>query len=146
MKAYEFIKREIDVNIEGITLLSIEEAEELPQTVRVCEESWWLRTPGDGSDCAAVVRSGGSVDYIGYDVYDCFAAVRPALKIANIKAYRPYEDKLEVFRINWIYIGDNLWLAEEPIFHSEFDEESNNYEKSEIKKELEDWLKKREIT
>ncbi len=42
---------------------------------------WWLRSPGFGSDCAAIVGSDGSVHSHGYDVDNDNNAVRPALWI-----------------------------------------------------------------
>lgn len=40
---------------------------------------WWLRTPGEHNGCAADVRSGGAINYEGYDVFSSNFSVRPAL-------------------------------------------------------------------
>ena len=42
---------------------------------------WWLRSPGGGSNGAALVSDVGSVDCNGFDVYFDLDAVRPALWI-----------------------------------------------------------------
>ena len=42
---------------------------------------WWLRSPGFVNFYAAIVLSGGSVDYSGYDAVDDSNFVRPALWI-----------------------------------------------------------------
>ena len=40
---------------------------------------WWLRSPGDSSNIASIVGSGGGVYSVGYDVNYKFISVRPAL-------------------------------------------------------------------
>ena len=43
--------------------------------------AWWLRSPGSHQTLAADVTHDGSVNYIGYNVYYFYDAVRPALWI-----------------------------------------------------------------
>ena len=73
-----------------IFLLSIQEANQYFSSDRdrkCCVEGddsacwWWLRSPGDDSDCAATVSPGGSIDNNGYAFDDADFAVRPALWI-----------------------------------------------------------------
>lgn len=68
--------------------------------------------------------------------------VRPALIIPELEDLdlEKYKDSVEIFGLEWIYIGNGMVLAEKPIFESIFDEESTNYETSEIKQKLENWL------
>ena len=42
---------------------------------------WWLRSPGDGQNYAAIVSNDGDVHEYGFDVYSIIYAVRPALWI-----------------------------------------------------------------
>lgn len=130
------------LKIEGITLLSTEEAKALPETIRACGDWWWLRSPGFYSDVAASVIIGDSVYGYGSDVGSGSGAVRPALIIPELEDLdlEKYKDSVTIFDGEWIYIGDGMVLAEKPIFYSRFDPISNNYETSEIKQKLEDWL------
>ena len=78
--------------IKGITLLSVEEAENLlTEEQRKCTYNgerccWWLRSPGDDQDAAAFVDIDGSVLYFGYSVNYAYDCVRPALILSNLKS------------------------------------------------------------
>ncbi|MBR1532084.1 MAG: hypothetical protein IJ643_08510, partial [Eubacterium sp.] len=65
-------------------LLSKEEANELPQNVRMCATTngskWWLRSPGAFNLEAAVLCGDGKVDSMGDGVKTAYG-VRPALKL-----------------------------------------------------------------
>ena len=55
----------IDLDIQGITLLSIDEAKQLPRKVLAASDWWWLRSPGYYSIDAAFVHFGGYVYGLG---------------------------------------------------------------------------------
>ncbi len=72
-----------DVSVTGakLYLLSIDEANNVPENVRKFSCNWWLRSPGDDDNLAAFVDGGsGYVDNHGNIVYLEFG-VRPALKL-----------------------------------------------------------------
>ena len=76
-----------NLKITGATLLSIEEAENLlTMEDRKYHCWWWLRSPGNLSDYAALVHRVGDVSYFGYGVYDVDYCVRPALQISNLQS------------------------------------------------------------
>ena len=69
-----------------------------------------------------------------------FYGVRPLLitniKSENLKLY----DICKIFDINWYYIGEGKFLCQDIVDYSMFDLESNNYEKTYIKKYVDYWL------
>ena len=63
-----------------IYLLSLDEAENVSKDIRADGSWWWLRSPGNGRDCAAGVYSDGSLSTLGRRV-DFESGVRPALNL-----------------------------------------------------------------
>ena len=128
-----------------IFLISIEEYEKYKKHIPYINSWWWLRSPGFYSNCAAHVVNDGSVSNYGNDVFLSNDAVRPALKISN-----PEFDPLKIgerfvkYSFPWIKIDNNLAIAEVLIAFRRFDKESNEYETSEIRQFLKDWLKGRD--
>ena len=148
MKAKKFIitKKEIDIDIEGITLLSIEEYEKCKDIIPKINDWWWLRSPGYDSRSAANVSNDGSVFSFGDFVCNDFYAVRPVLiyKSSNLQN----GDKIKFADYCWTVISENMMLCDEVIGHTCFRndwlaDDSNDYEKSDIKVWLEDWLEKK---
>ena len=76
---------------------------------------------------------------IGLAVNRIIGGVRPALKISNLPKLET-GDLVEAFGLNAQYIGDRKILLCEPIFNSLFDKQSNDYDKSEVKKKLDEWF------
>ncbi len=130
------------LNIEKISLLTIEEAKGLPEKIRWYDDWWWLQSEGGECNHAAIVLDNGSINSYGIYVDNEFA-VRPVLTISNLDCWN-----LDVG--NWVYIqgkvyvyiGDNrvLYDDDEEIVRHRFDKESNNYEQSEIKQIVDRWL------
>lgn len=122
-----------------IFLLSAEEYEEYKDVIPKFDCWWWLRSPGDDSFDAAYVCCDGSVyhDDVIYDDY----CVRPVLRLKSCN----FPIGLRIIKHNfpWIVIDGDLAIAEVPIATHRFDEKSNNYETSEIRQFLLNWIKNR---
>lgn len=123
-----------------IFLLSIEEYKKYHDRIPHINCWWWLRSPGDYSDFTAGVDDDGSIYFDGYRVDYDDGAVRPVLRIAH-----PEKIGMRIVQYDfpWIVIDKNLAIAEVPIVFHRFDNKSNNYENSEIKKFLNDWIERR---
>jgi len=132
----------IDKNdIEGITMLSVEEARKLPQWILADGNRWWLRSSGRDRYDAAGICGDGSILSLGRPIRDAGAYVRPAIKI-NVRPYLPLmigETVLILGRLAQ-FVGNDAVLLCESIGCHRFDEKCNDYEKSEIKVYLEGWL------
>lgn len=132
-------------DVTKIELLSIEEANEIPNWIRANCSWWWLRSPGLRQGSAAYVDLGGSVDCRGGNVSIDYAYVRPALTIKNLDSFNlKIGETIEVGELIAQYIGDNKVLPCKSIGDHRFDSTSNDYEESEIKKYIEDWLTERQ--
>lgn len=130
MEEIKIKKFDID-EVDEITLLSVEEAEKIPDSVRACGKWWWLRSLGDCQNYAAIVHYDGYVYRGGYDVDIDGRAVRPAFRINNLKS--EIGEPVRVSKIWCTVIDKDLVLANHPICNHRFDEKSNNWETSEIK-------------
>lgn len=145
MKVKRYIEQEIELDIEGVTLLSVEEAKKLPEDILSCGYWWWLRSPGYNDGSAAVVLHYGTVREHGFRVNRVDGAVRPAFIISSIEsANLKFGDKIKIMGIEATVISDKLALADEPVGHTYFRKDfkapdANDYEKSDIKTWLEDW-------
>ena len=120
-------------------LLSIEEYEKYKEIIPKCKTCWWLRTPGYYSNYASCVLYNGNVNYNGNNVNYYYNGVRPALKS---EIFKEVGKKYSVGTFSFTCIDENLGIATVPISFNMFDDESNNYEKSYIRKWLIDWNKK----
>ena len=137
-------------DIREITLLSIEEAEKVPQELRMLEENgylcwWWLRSPGYDSRHAASVNRDSSVYYNGDHVGTVDICVRPALKTENLSFDLKKFEKAKMFGHTWTAVTKDLVLCDDSLgkmaFRKDYDTpNANNYEKSDIKAWLGDWL------
>lgn len=147
MKVEKIITVFEDLEIEGVTLLSKEEANHLltPEE-RIHNGPCWLRTPGNLSDCACYIDSIGYVDNDGLDVDYCYGIVRPALKINIAHADLIIGDKF-LFRGNeFKIISPTLaWMCHTDIGKHVFRKnakanDANNYEASDVKKFVDEWF------
>lgn len=136
--------KDVQLDVEGITLLTKEEVEALPVDIRKCYEYWWLRSPGHYyNEAAFVFGEYGDVDRLGYSV-DEELDVRPALRV-NLKSTNlQIGDKVAVFGYVWTVITENLILCDDIVGESPFRKDryasdANKYEASDIKKWLEQW-------
>lgn len=131
-------------DVGGVTLLSGRKAGMFPSYVRAYSTWWWLRSPGYSSNFAAFVFSDGDVFGNGEDVSFSNGAVRPALLLNIQSSNLNNGDTIKVFDHNW-YFQDNLaLLMDEPLTKMPFNADvskGNDYETSDIKEWLDNWLK-----
>lgn len=154
-KKYEELGKEIErlkkeqetVGFRGdpIFLLSKEEYEKYRDRIPKLGWFWWLKSSGYGSYNAMYVGSDGYVSDIGVSVGNDNVLVRPALRISNLKSFNSGGKNKIVFNgVTWVKIDENLYISELPIDFRRFDEESNNYETSEVRKFLLNWFEERQ--
>lgn len=124
--------KQFDISeIDEITLLSIEEVEKIPQSIRACGRRWWLRSPGYNQKFVAYVYDDGDINENGDFIYFDTNTVRPVFKISNLES-----NIGAPIRINktWCTVIDKgLVLADNPICNHRFHEKSNEWESSELK-------------
>ena len=125
-----------------VNLLSAEEYEKYKDKIPHINCWWWLRSPGLYSDITIGVSGGGSICDYGHGVSYSYGAVRPVLKMSDGRKYKIGE-RVILYDFPWIIIDEGLAIAEVPIAFRRFDEKSNDYENSEIKKFLNNWLERR---
>ena len=130
-----------ELDVQDIFLLSTEEYRKYKKLIPKLHWWWWLRSPGYFSDLAAYVRGDNIINDLGTNVDISDVAVRPALRISNfLSSDVDPGDIVEIFDRDWIVLDKNLVIAKKLIGQHRFDEKSNDYETSEIKKYLHKWL------
>lgn len=134
-------KKEIDIDVVGITLLSKEEYLQAKEYIPFTKRTWWLCSPGNLDWTAACVDGG----YVYYGGVSNGLGVRPALKINNPNL--SLGDKLEFASHKWTVISDSTALCDDIIgrcaFRTDWEpEDANDYEASDIKYWLENWWNK----
>lgn len=144
-----FVKKQIQtyipeqIEFEGATLLSVEEAKSLlTEQEREYENYWWLRTPGkNDSNYACLVFYDGYVSQSG-NYTDDLNDIRPALKIKNIGNLK-VGDIFKIGEYEFKIISPDLaWLYHQDIGTDIFDKETNVYENSHIKKIVDEWYER----
>lgn len=142
----------MDITIDKITLLSAEEYERCKEHIPAVNYWWWLRTPGNYSFGAALVYDDGyvsrDVDYVGYD----YVSVRPVV-VVRLNPESPnlqIGDKLDFAGYTWTMIDANMALCDSVVGQTSFRKDSdapdaNDYEKSDVRKWLEQWAKEKGI-
>lgn len=129
-----------------ITLLSIEEYEEAKDNIPQSQYTyWWLRSPGYFSDYAACVSPVGGADYIGLGVANVYAGVRPALRVNPAPLNLQIGEKAQYSGRTWTYVEEGILLYDGIICKMPFRqdwqaEDANDYEASDIKPYLDEWL------
>lgn len=129
-----------------VFLLSTKEYEMYMSEIPYVKTWWWLRSPGIYSNYAAAVDYDGSVSYDGYYVNDDTDCVRPALRYSTLKSEISKSKEKNCFVWNetkWKIIDKEkeIAIAYMPISFDRFDDNSNDYEGSHIRKWLLDWSK-----
>ena len=140
----EICKKEFDATKDHIFLLSIEEYEKYKNKIPNANYEWWLRSPDNYPRHGAIVGPGGSVCDVGLYVHCTNVAVRPVINFSRFEHdYPKVGERIIKYNFPWIVIGEGLAIAEVPIVFRKFDEKSNDYENSEMRRFLLDWLKER---
>jgi len=135
----------------GVTLLSVEEAGQVPKVIRRFNDWWWLRSPGRDIDYAASVRYDGCVDEYGAlsSVYYDYACVRPALHLESDVSNLKDGDRIKIGSYEFDVVCNGKYaLCTTSIGKSAFRtdwevEDANNYEVSDIKKVVDKWYKEK---
>ncbi len=134
-------QEDIKLNITGITLLDKIEYKKARMNVPKHDKWWWLRT---GAFASKYVTNVGS-DCSFHDSIVCNhdGGVRPALIFSPSSSLLHTGDKVYLWDYIWTVINeDGMMLCDSILDERRFDAESNDYETSEIKKYLENWLTK----
>lgn len=146
MNVKRMVEQELDLDIVGATLLSVEEAMPVPRSVRTIGDWWWLRSPGSDDYDVAFVYELGCVFASGCSASLGSGCVRPALRISNLKFNNiNIGDKIEVKDMTFKVISDTLALIDKPIGRCAFRKDceapdANEYEKSDVKKFVDEWF------
>lgn len=133
------------VSITGATLLSVEEAWNLPNRLMAYKNWWWLRSHGHFQYCVAGVYGNGAIDTVGNDVDFDEASIRPALKIKNLASSNFGIGGVFSFGgKNFEIISDDLALCLSDIGKHSFRKKwwrknCRDYEKSDAKKFVDNW-------
>lgn len=148
MKVEKIITETQDLEITGATLLSTEEFEQVPQRLRGHSHWYWLRSKGPINSIAASVNIGGFAYDGGRTVYCNSGAVRPALIIENLESSGFQIGDVFIFDgKEFEIIDDDVAFCLEDIGACAFREDwraedANDYEKSDVKKFVDDWFMK----
>lgn len=142
MQVEILVRKPIELDITGATLLSVDEAKTLlSERERACMTWWWLRSPGHRRSIAAAVHFSGSISANGRHVNDFLVAVRPALQVTHLASTnRKIGDIFYFDGERFKIISDHLAFCESTIGHMRFDATNNDYETSEIKKYVDNWF------
>ena len=141
MKVSKKIFVEEELNINGATLLSVEEAEKLPDRLLKCRNFWWLRSSGKYLNFSACVTPLGMINYRGEEININFC-VRPALILDNLESSNFDIGDIFIFgNKEFEIITKELAFCREDIeFHCFNEEKNNDYESSEIKEYIDNWF------
>ena len=129
-----------------IFLLSKEEYREYKNIIPWVNVSWWLRTPTelDRSDHAMAVTNivaKGEVDTTGIRISTHHLAVRPAIRLTDWETGSVgVGENFTKYSFPWVYVGNHIAVSEVPIAFRCFDMTSNNYETSNIRAFIKEWL------
>lgn len=135
--------------IEDVTLLSTEEYKEHRSMIPGISTFCWLRSPGAYTHLAAFVNGRDIVNGVGHMVNWSGLAVRPALKLGTTRGC--YVGKtFELCGYEWTLIDDDLAICNECVgetyFRADADaRDADDYEKSDIKKWLDNWAEEKGI-
>ena len=134
-------KQQIEVN--EITLLSVDEYKANRYLISNIPSWWWLRTPGTNIDYPGVEQIINGWIFAGYVSHN--EGVRPVLRIKNPEsAFLKIGVKFRLANYTWTMLGDGLALCDDVIGECAFRKDwkatdANDYEKSDVKKYLEQW-------
>ena len=140
--------------IKAIRLPSPDEVKALPTWIIATGSAFWLNTPGSDKGYinrkkdyslkhVAAVRPNGAVDSFGYDVDLELVGVLPLLKVDDVNSCGLcIGETVSILGLLAHYVGNDSLLLCEPICNRRYDAESSDYDKSELKRYLAQWLNK----
>ena len=140
-------KQQIEIN--EITLLSVDEFKANRYLISNIASWWWLRTPGINIDYPGVEQIINGWIFAGYVSH--IEGIRPVLRIRNPKSFNlEIGDKFKLTDYIWTMLRDDLALCDDVIGKCAFRKDwkaidANIYEKSDIKKWLENWAEENQI-
>ena len=146
MKAKQLVvtKKNVDLDIAGITLLSAKEYLAAKKLISSRHEDWWLRSFDSGDDRkVGIVNNYGTLSLVCAQYEN--VGVSPALRIQNLRSFNLIPgEKVELAGHTWTVIADDLVLCDDIVGHACFRKDrkakdANDYEASDIKKWLEAW-------
>ena len=127
-----------------ISIPSTIEYEKYKSIIPVVNAWWWLRTPGFSRYFAARVDNEGFVSVNGSNVIDDLNAVRPILLFKKDVVDVGRGDTFSALGNTWRVIDYGYAISEDVITHRRFDENSNDWLKSELRAWLIEWARERE--
>lgn len=133
----------VDIDINGITLLSKEEYITYKNEISNVDNSWWLRSPDSDDIRVAAVSGIGSIYYFIGDTAGYNVGVRPALKINLESSSSRVGDGFLWAHHSWTVISENYAICDSIIEKRPFNENlesGNDYNVSDIKSWLENWF------
>ena len=162
--AKKLVPVDVKVEIKEITLLTAEEATQLPKELLEIGNWWWLRSPGIHNGWVWAVSDEGEVVNDGADVWADWDDTRPALKIVPEESLQIGE-RAELFGRTWTKVFPDTLLCDSSIGKNQFrefdtivygtpagivqvrdteeDPDGNVWETSDIKVRLEQWLEEK---
>ena len=143
MKVDKYVTKEIEVDVQEITLLSMEEYEAARAHIQPISNWWWLRSGYNRTAVRIVHEYGAGV--IGIYHYANGVSVRPALRINSISENLQVGDMFSFGGYDWMVIAKTLALCNTEFCRMAFRknrgaENANVYESSDIKPYLDNWL------
>ena len=143
MKIQHITETDFDIEIKGVTLLSLDEYYKYEDLIPIEDELWWTRTSVGIASAKAI--QGNYVRPNGYGVNMNYLGVRPALLLEN-KDFRLLHLKDRILVDGYFYIivdlnynhGSVLAVCDEILYSSCFnDTDDNAWETSSLKQDLE---------
>lgn len=134
------------VVIEGVSLLDTVSYTDYKSIIPTATEAWWLKMPVPLATRLIIVRAGGDKVILNADDRELVVGVRPILRLSGIsEGYKP-EDKISLLGLTWTFLktdcrkGTALVLCDETVANRRFDDKGCQWETSELKAWLEEWL------
>lgn len=140
-------KSEFEIEEDQIFLLSVEEYNKYKDAIPCINCWWWLRSPDNDSDYVTGVYNDDVTCrrvYIGND----YGAVRPAIRYNGDFMASSLGSRFTWNGVTWVIIDaeKEIAIAEMPIGFEKFDDKSNKYAASYIRRWLLDWKSKHWIS
>ena len=159
MKVKKIIKdtiKESDLDIIEATLLTVEEAKQIPERLRKYNTFWWLKSVGYPAgypsellcNSVAAVDYKGSIHSKGFNVHIQYFAIRPVLIISNLNSsglkigdvFKFGGKRFEIISNDKAFCLNNIGQC--AFRKGSGTSDMNEYEKSDVKKYIDEWFEK----